>query len=89
MSNESPAARGGQNARQLLLFGRLISNDELMERLDAISPKRIQDLAGRLFLETVPTIAAVGPIDAVPQPSGIGSAIETRLDGFLQICSFA
>ena len=66
MSNESPSARGGQNARQLLLFGRLISNDELMQRLNAISPKRIQDLAERLFTGTIATIAAVGPIDGVP-----------------------
>ena len=76
MSNESPAARGGQNARQLLLFGRLISNDELMERLDAISPKRIQDLAGRLFLETVPTIAAVGPIDSVPNQEELAAQLK-------------
>ena len=76
MSNESPAARGGQNARQLLLFGRLISNDELMERLDAISPKRIQDLAARLFLETVPTIAAVGPIDSVPNQAELAAQLK-------------
>ena len=66
MSHESPSASAGQNARQLLLFGRLISNDELMERLNSISPERLQDLAQRLFLDTVPTIAAVGPIDGVP-----------------------
>jgi predicted Zn-dependent peptidase len=66
MSNESPAASAGQNARQLLLFGRLISNEEMMERLNAISPKRIRDLAERLFFESKPTIAAVGPVGGVP-----------------------
>ncbi len=66
MSNESPSARSGQNARQILLFGRLITNEELMERLDAISPDRISDLARRLFFETTPTIAAVGPVDYAP-----------------------
>jgi len=66
MSNESPSARSAQNARQLLLFGRLITNDELMERLNSISPERIRDLAERLFFQSTPTIAAVGPIDAVP-----------------------
>ena len=65
MGSESPAASAGQNARQLLLYGRLISNDELMERLNAISPERIRDLAERLFLQSVPTIAAVGPVDDV------------------------
>ncbi|MCP4182557.1 MAG: insulinase family protein [Hyphomicrobiales bacterium] len=66
MSTESPAARAGQNARQLLLFGRIISNDELMERLNAISPERIRDLAERMFFDTTPTIAAIGPIEGVP-----------------------
>ncbi len=66
MSTESPAASAGQNARQLLLFGRIITNDELMERLNAISPERIRDLAERLFFDATPTIAAVGPIAGVP-----------------------
>ncbi|MCF6320297.1 MAG: insulinase family protein [Rhizobiaceae bacterium] len=66
MSNESPSARSAQNARQLMLFGRLITNDELMERLNAISPERIRDLAERLFFQSTPTIAAVGPINAAP-----------------------
>lgn len=65
MSNESPAARAGQNARQSLLFGRLITNDELIERLDAISPERLRDLAQRLFFTNTPTVAAVGPVDDV------------------------
>lgn len=76
MSNESPAARAGQNARQLLLFGRLIENNELIERLDAISPKRLSDLAERLFTDTTPTIAAVGPISAVPSQSELTQMLQ-------------
>jgi predicted Zn-dependent peptidase len=63
MNHESPAASAGQNARQLLLFGRLISNDELMERLNSISPERIRDLAERIFCDGQPTIVGVGPVD--------------------------
>ncbi len=66
MSTESPTASAAQNASQLLLYGRIISNAELMERLNAISPERIRGLAERLFFETTPTIAAVGPIDGMP-----------------------
>ena len=62
MSMESPVARAGQIARQILLFGRPIPNDELMERLDALSVERIRDLAGRLFFDTTPTLAALGPV---------------------------
>lgn len=62
MSQESPAARASQIARQMLLFGRPISNAELMERLDAITPQRLTDLAERLFFHTPLTVSAVGPI---------------------------
>ena len=65
MSGESPASRAGQLARQLLLFGRVIPSTELMERLQAITPARLSELAGRLFTETPPTVAALGPIDAM------------------------
>jgi len=62
MGMESPAARAGQVARQILLFGRVIPNEELMERLDAISVERVRDLAGRIFHESLPTISALGPV---------------------------
>jgi predicted Zn-dependent peptidase len=65
MSMESPASRAGTIARQLLLFGRTISNAELMERLEAISAERLRDLAGRLFSESVPTLSVVGNISKV------------------------
>lgn len=65
MSMESPVSRATQLARQIMLFGRPVTNEELMERLTAISPERIRDLAGRLFTESIPTIAAVGSIDKV------------------------
>ncbi len=62
MSMESPAARAGQVARQILLFGRQIPNEELMERLDALSTERIRDLACRLFQSEKATLAAIGPV---------------------------
>lgn len=63
MTHESPAARAGQLARQMMLFGRLISNEELMERLENINTDRLTDLAGRLFFGEKITLSAVGPID--------------------------
>ncbi|MEP2980489.1 MAG: pitrilysin family protein [Lentilitoribacter sp.] len=63
MTQESPAARAGQLARQMMLFGRLISNEELMERLENINTDRLTDLAGRLFFGEKITLSAVGPID--------------------------
>jgi predicted Zn-dependent peptidase len=63
MGQESPAARAGQIARQMMLYGRPISNTELMERLSGITTQRLTDLSGRLFFNTTPTLSAIGPVD--------------------------
>jgi predicted Zn-dependent peptidase len=63
MGQESPAARAGQIARQMMLYGRPISNSELMDRLAGITTDRLTDLAGRLFFNTTPTLSAIGPVD--------------------------
>ncbi len=77
MSAESPASRASQIARQLLLFGRPIPKEELMDRLGALTVDRLTDLSSRLF-STKPTLTAVGPVgtlapyeavlDALPGP---------------------
>ncbi|QWW68637.1 pitrilysin family protein [Rhizobium sp. WYJ-E13] len=63
MGQESPAARAGQVARQMMLYGRPISNPEMMDRLEGITIERLTDLAGRLFYDTVPTLSAIGPLE--------------------------
>jgi predicted Zn-dependent peptidase len=75
MSQESPAARASQIARQMLLFGRPVSNAELMERLDAITPDRLTDLAGRLFFQTPLTVSAVGPVTPLMDGETMKSAL--------------
>lgn len=75
MAQESPAARASQIARQMLLYGRPVSNTELMERLDALTPDRLTDLAGRLFFETPLTVSAVGPIDPLIDMEGMVQAL--------------
>jgi len=75
MAQESPAARASQIARQMLLYGRPVSNTELMERLDALTPDRLTDLAGRLFFETQLTVSAVGPIDPLMDMKGMVQAL--------------
>lgn len=63
MSGESAPSRAGQIARQILLFGRPIPNEELLLRLDNLTVSRLRDLAGRIFVESQPTVSAVGPVD--------------------------
>ncbi|MCX7304219.1 MAG: pitrilysin family protein [Hyphomicrobiales bacterium] len=74
MSGESASSRASQIARQLLLFGRPIGKDELMERLSALTIERLRDLSARLF-STTPTIAAVGPIGKLAPYEAIRDAL--------------
>jgi predicted Zn-dependent peptidase len=61
MSRESAASRASQIARQLMLYGKTITMEELLDRLSNITTERLTDLSGRLF-STMPTVAGIGPI---------------------------
>ncbi|EAU41204.1 hypothetical protein FP2506_13094 [Fulvimarina pelagi HTCC2506] len=63
MGQESPAVRAGQMARQLMFNGAIISSEELFDRLAAIDAARLKDLAGRLFIDGAPTLAAIGKLE--------------------------
>jgi predicted Zn-dependent peptidase len=75
MGQESPAARAGQIARQMMLYGRTIPNQEMMERLAGITTQRLTDLAGRLFFDTAPTLSAIGPLDQLVSLDEIAGAL--------------
>ena len=61
MSLESSSARAEQLARQLLIFGRPLPLQELIERIDAVDADAVTRLAARLAGGR-PAIAAMGPI---------------------------
>jgi predicted Zn-dependent peptidase len=76
MSAESSASRASQIARQLLLFGRPIGMDELVERLSNLTIERLTDLSARLF-STKPTVTAVGPVGTLAPYESIRDALPT------------
>jgi predicted Zn-dependent peptidase len=78
MGQESPAARAGQMARQMMLYGRPISNTELMDRLTGITTDRLTDLAGRLFFNTTPTLSAIGPVDELASMDEISQLLNSE-----------
>ncbi len=78
MGQESPAARAGQIARQMMLYGRPIPNEELMERLSGITIERLTDLAGRLFFDTRPTLSAIGPVEKLAPMNDILGALSNK-----------
>lgn len=74
MSHESAAARASQIARQMLLFGRPIGTEELVDRLSKLTVERLTDLSSRLF-STRPTVAAVGPVGSLPAFDAISDSL--------------
>ncbi|MGY6708679.1 MAG: M16 family metallopeptidase [Rhizobiaceae bacterium] len=74
MSQESPASRASQIARQLLLYGRPIPMEELMDRLTGLTVERLTDLSERLFCST-PTLTAVGPVANLPTYDAIAETL--------------
>lgn len=74
MSQESPASRAGQIARQLMFKGSVLENAELLDRLEAISAQRLAELAGATFRDGPATLAAIGPVSRLPD-------LETLLPG--------
>ncbi|MCO5156554.1 MAG: insulinase family protein [Aquamicrobium sp.] len=74
MSHESAASRASQIARQLLLFGRPIATEELVDRLSKLTVERLTDLSSRLF-STRPTLAAIGPVSALPAFEAVSDSL--------------
>jgi predicted Zn-dependent peptidase len=61
MSLESTMSRAEQLGQHLLLFGRPISTQEIIARIDGVDAPAVRRAAARLFASK-PTIAAMGPV---------------------------
>jgi len=64
MSLESTSSRAEHMARQVMIFGRAISTEESVAKIDAVSETAIQNIAKRIFASPL-TLAALGPIDGM------------------------
>jgi len=85
MTLESPAARAGQLARQILLFGRHIPSAELVERVNAISVADVRALAEDIFSGSTPTVAAIGAIDGMMRHDEISRRLGAPSDARLAV----
>ena len=61
MSLESTSSRCEQLARQLMIYGRPLPVDEVVERIEAVDANAVMRVARRLTSST-PTLAALGPV---------------------------
>ena len=61
MGLESTSSRCEQLAQQMLVFGRPVPTDEIVEKVEAVDAAAVGRVANRLF-QGAPTIAAIGPV---------------------------
>lgn len=66
MARESTSSRCEQLARQLMVFGRPLTTEEIIEKIEAIDETAVTKCANRLFAST-PTLAAMGPVGKVEE----------------------
>lgn len=74
MSLESCSSRGEQLARQLQVFGRPLTTEEVVSQIDAVDRATIERVARRIF-GSVPTLASLGPISKLADFDHIKSQI--------------
>ncbi|PVB63061.1 pitrilysin family protein [Labrenzia sp. 011] len=65
MALESPAARAGQIARQILVHGRVLLPEEISSKIEAVTAADIRRVAHETFVGATPTLTAIGPVDGV------------------------
>ncbi|NVK34421.1 MAG: insulinase family protein [Rhodobacteraceae bacterium] len=63
MALESPTARAGQIARQILVHGRVMDINEISERIEEVTAADIRRVAKEVFCGSMPTLTAVGPVN--------------------------
>ena len=77
MSRESAASRASQMARQILVYGRPLTMQEILSRIDAVAVADVRRVAEELIRGTPPTLAAIGPLDGLDGLSDIAGRLGT------------
>lgn len=76
MALESPAARAGQIARQILVHARVLGPDEISGKIDAVTTEDIRRVAQETFVGTKPTLTAIGPIDGIMNATELADRLQ-------------
>ncbi len=67
MGLESPSARAERLARMLAIWGRVPEIDEIVAKIDAVTPERLRTFAEGLAMRADPAMALLGPVEDAPQ----------------------
>ncbi|WP_316859383.1 pitrilysin family protein [uncultured Cohaesibacter sp.] len=78
MGTESPSSRASQLARQMTLYGRPRSLEEIEQTVADITVKDVLALAEQLFTRSSPSLASVGPVDSLMRVDEIAERLGSR-----------
>jgi len=65
IGQENAASRAASIARQILFYGKVKTEEEILQKLAAVSIDQVQNVAQRLFFSRQPSFAALGRIDTL------------------------
>ena len=74
---ESSSARAEQIARQLLVFGRVLPKEEIIDRIDRLTMQSVR-AAGARLLSSAPTLAAIGSIGHIMSAQQVAERLGRR-----------
>ncbi|HRO11518.1 pitrilysin family protein [Amaricoccus sp.] len=69
MGLESPSSRAERLARMLSIWGRVPTIDEIIAKIDAVTPERVRGFGERLAARADPALALLGPVGDAPDRS--------------------
>ena len=70
MARESMMSRADQNAKNLLLHGKILTPEDIIAAINAVDIPKLQRLSQRIFSSN-PTLAALGPLDTLEAFDGV------------------
>ena len=75
MGLESPSARTERMARMLATWGRVPEIDEIVAKIDAVTPERVRAFAEGLATRADPALALVGPLADAPERAALAARL--------------
>jgi predicted Zn-dependent peptidase len=71
MGLESPSARAERSARMISIWDRVPDLDEVVAKVDAVTPAQIRSFAEALAVRADPAVALLGPVEGAPERAAI------------------
>ena len=72
---EQPGARVHQLSRQMQIYGRPLSFDEILARVDAVTVEGVRK-TGAAMLRSAPAVAMIGAVGKAPGQAKIAAALK-------------